>query len=97
VPPTLDAPRILAIGFCLPTDDEMCRVAVLHSDVDGAVRYVMVTAAGVERDCSEQIPNLCVVQFSSAPGCGVTLRAVDRAGHRGDRSESFCVRERVDS
>jgi hypothetical protein len=70
---------------------------VLHSDVAGAVRYVMVTAAGVERDCEEQIPNLCVVEFPSAPGCGVTLRAVDRAGHRGERSDSFCVRERGES
>jgi hypothetical protein len=88
----LDAPRILSIGFCLPTDDGRCRVIVLHSAVDGAASYQMVTAANVTRDCGDS-SFVCDVRFPSAPGCGVTLRALDKNDNPGRSSRSFCVEE----
>ncbi len=67
-------------------------MAVLHSDVDGAVGYVLVKAGGSAAPCNEEIPNLCLVEYPSAPGCDMTLHAVDAKKQQGRPSTSFCVR-----
>jgi len=67
-------------------------VFVIHSDVEGAVGYVMVSGDGLERPCNALLfSNTCVAVLPSAPGCGTTLRAVDIHGTNGLPSESFCV------
>ena len=91
----LPAPRVRAVRVCLPAEDDGCAVHVFHSNVAGAVRYVLVTAAGVERTCADFLSSSsCRAVFPSAPGCGVTLHAVDSSGEPGRPSTSFCVRAR---
>ena len=65
---------------------------VIHSDVQGAVSYVMRSAAGGQEPCNELLFNSCVAVFQSHPGC-VTLHAVDSRGNVGLPSRSLCLDE----
>jgi hypothetical protein len=65
-------------------------VFVIHSDVEGASRYVLLTAAKVEVACNDLLgSNTCVALFTSPPGC-LTLHAVDSRGTRGLPSPLLC-------
>ncbi len=90
-PELLPAPRVLGVPVCVSFDDGACSVAVVHSAVEGAVRYVVERVGGREAPCSTDVLFLCLAVFpGGAPGCA-TLRAVDADGTRGLRSSSFCV------
>ena len=65
---------------------------VIHSNVPGAVSYVMRSAAGAQVPCSELFFNTCFAVFQSNPGC-VTLHAVDSRGTVGLPSRSLCLDE----
>jgi hypothetical protein len=70
-----------------------CVAALLHSEVPGAVGYVIVTSTGARVPCSS-LGITCVATFpNGAPGSGNTLHAVDANGVLGFASEPFTIRE----
>ncbi len=91
----IDAPEIHAVTPCQQRETtSSCESNITHSPVDGAVGYVVETAAAGSVPCSDESrPGVCVAVFPNGPpGCETTLHAVDGDGHWGLPSESFCVR-----